>query len=112
MLDDPSVALTVLVLAQLFHVLAIRSERESLFAIGLLGNPQLLGAVLVTVLLQLMVIYVPVFNPIFRTMPLPAADLILCFMLSAPVLLAVEIEKWLARRGWLYRGEGRLDSKG
>ena len=34
---------TVLALSQLGHVLAIRSERDSLFRIGLLSNPPLLG---------------------------------------------------------------------
>ena len=95
---------TVLVFAQLFHVLAIRSERESLFTIGILSNPPLLGAVLVTVLMQLLVIYLPAFNPIFRTAPLPAADLLLCVALALPVLLAVELEKWLVRCGRLYGG--------
>ena len=37
---------TVLTISQMFHVLAIRQERESLFGRGLLSNPLLLGAVL------------------------------------------------------------------
>ncbi len=93
---------TVLVFAQLFHVLAIRSERESLLTIGLLSNLPLLAAVLVTVLAQLLVIYLPVLNPIFRTAPLPPADLVACVLLALPVLLAVELEKWLVRNGFLY----------
>jgi Ca2+-transporting ATPase len=68
----------------------------------LLSNVPLLGAVLFTVLLQLMIIYVPLFNPIFHTAPLPARDLGLCFLWAAPVLAIVEVEKWLVRRGRLY----------
>ena len=93
---------TVLTVSQLFHSLAVRSERESLFSIGLGSNPAMLGAVLLTLALQLMVIYVPAFNPIFHTQPLPLAELLICLALSSLVLVAVEIEKWLVRRGRLY----------
>ncbi len=98
-----TVVFTVLTLAQLFHVLAVRSERESLFRQGLLGNPALLGAVLLTVGLQLAVIYLPVLNGIFRTQPLSLAELGTCFALAAVVLVAVEAEKALVRAGRLYR---------
>ena len=93
---------TVLTISQLFHSLAIRSERASLFSIGLLSNPAMLGAVLLTLALQLAVIYVPVLNPVFHTQALPLADLVLCVVLASLVLFAVEIEKWFMRRNWLY----------
>ncbi|MEZ5591741.1 MAG: cation-translocating P-type ATPase [Gammaproteobacteria bacterium] len=93
---------TVLTLAQLVHVLAIRSERESILTLGLLSNRPLLGAVLLTVMLQLAVIYLPVLNPIFNTAPLSLAELAICFALASLVLLAVEVEKALIRRGYLY----------
>jgi len=89
---------TVLVFAQLFHCLAIRSEHESLFTIGLLSNPALLFALAVTVLAQLAVIYVPLFNAVFRTAPLPAMHLGACFGVAALVLVAVEIEKRIKAR--------------
>ena len=50
---------TVLTLSQMGNVLAIRSERESLFRQGLFSNLPLLGAVLLTFALQLATIYVP-----------------------------------------------------
>ncbi|MFA6313905.1 MAG: cation-translocating P-type ATPase [Sterolibacterium sp.] len=94
---------TVLTLSQLGHVLAIRSERESFFAIGAASNPQLLAAVIFTVLLQLATIYVPALNPVFKTEALTLAELLLCLGLSSIVFCAVEIEKWLIRRGRIYR---------
>jgi Ca2+-transporting ATPase len=94
---------TVLTLSQLGHALAIRSERESLFAQGVASNLPLAGTVLLTVALQLAVIYVPFLNPIFRTAPLSAGELVLCLALSCVVFAAVEIEKLLVRRGLLYR---------
>jgi Ca2+-transporting ATPase len=97
-----TVVFTVLTVSQLFHSMAIRSERESLFTIGFLSNPSMLGAVLITIALQLMVIYLPVFNDIFHTQPLPLLDLAICFALSMLTLVAVEIEKLLIRRGLIY----------
>jgi Ca2+-transporting ATPase len=93
---------TVLTLSQMTHVLAIRSETESLFTRGFTTNPPLLGAVGLTFVLQLATIYVPALNPIFHTEPLTAAELGICVLLSATVFVAVEIEKWLVRRGRLY----------
>ena len=97
---------TVLTLSQLGHVLAIRSERESLFSIGFGSNPLLLAAVAFTVLLQLATIYVPALNPIFKTEALSAAELALSLALSTVVFFAVEAEKWLIRRGLIYRERG------
>ena len=95
---------TVLTVSQLFHALAIRSERASLFTIGLFSNLPMLGAVILTFMLQAAVIYVPVFNTIFHTQPLPLLDLTVCLVVSSLILVAVEIEKWLARRGLIYTG--------
>ena len=93
---------TVLTLAQMFHVLAIRSERESLLAQGLFSNVPLLGAVLLTFVLQLGIIYVPALNTVFRTEPLSLLELAYCIAVSSLVFVGVEIEKLLVRRGVLY----------
>jgi Ca2+-transporting ATPase len=93
---------TVLTLAQMMHVLAIRSESESLFTLGVASNRSLLAAVGLTFALQLLLIYVPMFNVIFKTSPLSLGELAFCLLMSALVFVAVEIEKALRRRGWLY----------
>lgn len=98
-----TVVFTVLTVSQLFHSLAVRSETASLFGIGLLSNLPMLGAILLTLLLQLVVIYTPALNAIFHTQPLPLFDLGVCLLISSLVLFAVEIEKWLVRRGFIYK---------
>lgn len=90
---------TVLTLGQMGHALAVRSERDSLFAQVLLGNLPMIGAVLLTTALQLALIYVPALNTVFHTPPLNAAEIMLCIAVSGVV---VEVEKMLVRRGWLY----------
>ena len=99
-----TVVFTVLTVSQLFHSLAVRSETESLFSMGLTSNLPMLGAVLLTMLLQLLVIYVPALNDVFHTQPLPLFDLLVCLLLSSLVLVAVELEKWLVRRRMIYQG--------
>ncbi len=89
---------TVLCLSQLGHVLAIRSEKESLFSRGILSNTFLVGAVVLTFSLQIATIYVPVLNGIFKTSPLTAGELAITLALSAIVFVAVEIEKFFRRR--------------
>ncbi len=89
---------TVLCLTQLGHVLAIRSEKQSLFTIGLLSNKYLMGAIALTFLLQMATLYVPMLNPIFKTVPLTLGELFFCIAWSALVFVAVEIEKAIKRR--------------
>ena len=89
---------TVLTLAQMAHVLAIRSESEPLWRLGLCSNRPLLGAVLLTFLLQLATIYVPFLNPIFKTQPLSLSELLICLGAAAAVYGAAEIEKALRRK--------------
>jgi Ca2+-transporting ATPase len=89
---------TTLALSQMGNVLAIRSDEDSLWRIGLLSNRPLLGAVASTVVLQLAVVYVSFFNVIFATIALPPGDLILCLALSSVVFWAVEMHKWLKRK--------------
>ncbi|MBT9491244.1 MAG: cation-translocating P-type ATPase [Paucibacter sp.] len=90
---------TVLTLAQMAHVLAVRSERLPLWRIGLLSNLPLLGAVLLTVFLQLAIIYVPWLQGVFKTQALSVGELGICFAAAAVVGVAVEVEKgWRRRR--------------
>lgn len=98
-----SIVFTVLTLSQMGHVLAIRSDRESLLRLGLLSNKPLLAAVLLTFALQMAVLYVPMLQPIFKTEPLSADELLFSLALSTVVFFAVEVEKWLFRRGRIYR---------
>jgi len=87
----------VLCLSQMGHVLAIRSERESLFQQGLRSNKPLLAAFTLTLILQLATVYVPFLNPIFHTAPLTWQELLITLGLSLIVFIAVEIEKAISR---------------
>jgi Ca2+-transporting ATPase len=89
---------TTLTLSQMAHVMAIRSERLSLFRVGLLSNKSLLAAVFLTAILQLGLVYVPSLQSVFRTMALPIPDLALSIAATAVIFWAVELEKWFIRQ--------------
>jgi len=89
---------TVLCLSQFGHVLAIRSEKESLFMQGIFSNKPLLWAVFGAFILQMAVIYVPFLQPIFKTEALTISELLFTLLLSSIVFIAVEFEKMWKRR--------------
>jgi len=92
-----TIVFTVLCLSQLWHVMAVRSHKESLFSQGLLGNKTLLGAVLLTIALQMAVVYVPFLNDFFHTQPLTLEELAVAFSVSSITFWAVELEKTFKR---------------
>ena len=89
---------TTLTLGQMAHIMAIRSESDSLLTQGLLSNRPLLGAVGLTFALQMAVIYVPLLQPIFKTQALSLEEVGLCIGLALLVWAAVEIEKAVTRQ--------------
>jgi len=94
---------TTLTMAQMGQALAVRSERDLLFEIGFFSNKQLIGAVLLTVLLQLGVIYLPFMQRIFETTALSFGNLVLSVALGAVVFVVAEVSKLVWRK--LHKGE-------
>jgi Ca2+-transporting ATPase len=92
---------TVLCLTQLGHVMAIRSETESLFRMGVFSNIYLIGAVLSSFTLQMATIYIPFLNPVFKTQPLGLDELLITLVSSSMIFFVVEIEKFVKRRKML-----------
>ncbi|WP_204138297.1 cation-translocating P-type ATPase [Halomicronema sp. CCY15110] len=88
---------TTLALSRVWLAETMRSERDSLFQLGLLSNRPLLGAVALTIGLQLIVIYSPVLQPIFQTTALSVRELAISLGLSTVVFWAIELQKWWIR---------------
>ena len=87
-----------LAFAQVGQALASRSNRESLFRIGLLSNKPLLGMITIVVLGQVGVLVLPFMETFFKTEPLSLVDWAVSVGVGALVFLAIEVEKWLSRR--------------
>ena len=93
-----TIAFVTLCASELLRAFTARSERHSVFSIGVFSNRAMLWAVGVSFLLVLMVVYVPFLRPFFDTVPLTANDwlLMLPFFLASP--LAMELLKLHFRR--------------
>ncbi|MBU3214236.1 calcium-translocating P-type ATPase, SERCA-type [Clostridium estertheticum] len=65
-----TLALGTLVLSQLIHVFECRSEKHSLFEINPFTNMYLLGAVSISVIMLLSIVYIPFLQNVFHTIPL------------------------------------------
>ena len=92
-----TMAFTTLVLFSLFTVFNARSDERSAFA-ELFSNGWLWGAVALSLLLQAAVVYLPFLQQAFSTVPLGAADWLLCAAVASCVLWLRELSKLLARR--------------
>ena len=88
---------TTLIFSSIALALGVRSEKEPFWRRPL-SNPALLGALGLTLGLQVAAVYVPFLQRVLHTTALPLADLLAAFAAGIVVLLAVEIWKWLVRR--------------
>jgi len=91
---------TSLVIGRMSVVMGVRSEEHSIFRIGFFSNRPLLGAIVLTIALQMAVVYIPFLNPVFGTQPLTLNELLLTLALSTVVFFAVEAEKVWKRKKW------------
>ncbi|MGC9110417.1 MAG: cation-translocating P-type ATPase [candidate division WOR-3 bacterium] len=94
-----TVIFTVLTMSQLFQSFALRSQEDSVFALGLFRNRLLVCTFVITLILQLGLLYLPFAWPVFKTQSLPIGQLAVILFISTAVFWAVELEK-LFRRRW------------
>ncbi|NJO21054.1 MAG: cation-translocating P-type ATPase, partial [Spirulinaceae cyanobacterium RM2_2_10] len=106
--DNPdswkTMVFTTLCIAQMGHALAARSHNRLTIEMNPFSNPYLLGAVTITVALQLALIYVPFLRNFFGTQVLTIEQLGICLGFSALMFIWVEGEKLFLR---LYFGHRR-----
>ncbi len=98
-----TVALTTLVMFQLFNVFNVRSETESFLRQNPLTNKFLFFSVIASIVAQLAVIYMPALQFVFRTVPLTLNDWVVIISVAVSVLVVVETEKALRRMVLLSR---------
>jgi P-type Ca2+ transporter type 2C len=84
---------TTLCLAQMGHAIAIRSNNQLIIEMNPWSNPFVLGAVVVTTILQLMLVYVAPLRDFFGTHELSLSELGICIGFSALMVVWIEGEK-------------------
>ena len=91
-----TMAFTTLVVLRWFGSLNARSDRQSLFSLGIWGNRYLVAAIALSALLQIAVIYVPFLQVGFHTVPLGLVDWGWVLLFSFPLFAVEEIRKRMA----------------
>jgi sodium/potassium-transporting ATPase subunit alpha len=87
-----------IVIMQIGNVFACRTQTESVFKIGILGNRLVLWGILVEIILTAFIIYHPWGNEIFSTSPIPLSVWLLLIPFAFILLAAEEIRKWVSRK--------------
>ncbi len=90
--------LATLACSQLFHAFSCRNLKESLFRLGVFSNPQLIYSTFASFLLQMMIIYVPFLQTIFKTQALSLQDLTVILIFSSLPFWIMEIIKAVNRK--------------
>jgi len=83
--------------SELLRAFTARSERRSLFEIGLLSNKSMFYAVAASLVLLLAVVYVPFLQPVFNTAPLGWAQWEVVLPLLLVPSVVAELNKWIMR---------------
>ena len=97
-----TLAMTTMVFFQFFQAWNSRSEYQSIFRLSPVSNPFLFYGMIAAVLSQLVVVYVPSLQWVFRTEPINGAEWLQILLLALTVVVVVETDKWLRRRGKLH----------
>ena len=93
-----TMAVTTVIMFQVFYVLNCRSLKDSLLSIGLWSNMTVFIGIAALLLLQLGFIYLPLMNAIFGSLPLSAKDLLVATAVGMIILPVISVEKLLRNR--------------
>lgn len=88
---------STLLICELLNVYNTRSDRRSFFKVPLLSNKYLLGAVLISLIANFVLIYTPPLANLFQLSPIPLIDWLIIIPLSFLTVAAEEIIKWYWR---------------
>ncbi len=86
-------AFSTTIFAQNIHAFNVRSNKYSIFELGPFSNRWLVGAFGMVILSELAIIYLPIFQPVFKTMPLTPSDWSIVLGLGLMPLIIMEIIK-------------------
>jgi Ca2+-transporting ATPase len=97
MLEAQALCFLTLVLIQFFKAYNFRSDKQSLFKIGVFKNKWLNIAIPWEIALLVLIVYLPALQPSFHTFPLSGWDWLLVLLLAATVFPVLELTKALFR---------------
>ncbi|MFV0412457.1 MAG: cation-translocating P-type ATPase [Oscillospiraceae bacterium] len=93
-----TMTLAAIVFCQIGAALNCRTESQSVFKIGILGNKRVLFGIAFEIVLLCALIYVPFLQNIFNTAPIGVTDWLLLAVIPIPIFLIEEFRKFLVRK--------------
>ena len=88
-----TMAFATLAFAELVHVFNVKSNKESIFKVGILNNTKLLLAIGVSALMMFAILLIPALRDIFNIVALPVENILEVILLVLSPLVIVEIFK-------------------
>ena len=104
--EAQTMAVTTVIMFQIFYLQTSRSLRDSLWHIGLTSNPAIYLGVATVLVVQAAYIYLPPLQAVFGSAPLGWTDLLIATLVGCLIVPVVAIEKWLLRRIAAWRATG------
>lgn len=98
LVEARTMAVTTVVLFQVFYLLNCRSLRGSILALGVLSNRWVYVGIGAVLALQALLVYAPPLQALFGTAPLGAVQWLQAAAVGAIVLPVISLEKWIRRR--------------
>jgi len=102
-----TIALTTMVMFQMWTAVASRSTTHTMMQIGWFTNRKLVGAIMLSMFLMLIIIYLPIGNHLFETRPLNVVEWAEVLTVSFFGLAAVELWEWANRNYFHYGASAR-----
>lgn len=106
-----AIAFSLLALSPLFHAINCRSATASMFSLRPMLPLALLASMVISAAIHLVSVLVPSLNDVFKTYPLSGVEWLMLIGLSAAIVPAIEILKWLQRKGWVGKDLGPMSRR-
>ncbi len=98
MAEAQTMAVTTVIMFQVFYMQSCRSLKGSIFQLGFFSNPAVFIGVAAVLALQAAFIFLPLLNRIFDSAPLAFTDIGLTALVGAAILPIIGVEKWWRKR--------------
>lgn len=96
--EAQTMAVTTVIMFQVFYMLSCRSLKDSIFKIGFFSNKTVFIGIGTVLALQAMFVYAPPMQAIFSTFPLSAQSLMFSALAGAIILPVISVEKLIRNR--------------
>jgi magnesium-transporting ATPase (P-type) len=93
--EAQTMAVTTVIMFQIFYVLNCRSLRDSIFRIGVFSNPSVFLGIGMLIILQLGFIYLPFMHTVFGSASLDLYAFCISTTVGAVILPVISLEKWV-----------------